>query len=125
MDFARLHDLWLCLHQQLRTIQGDIPNPGSSPGWQLEPNVIPREIGNLPISPTIAKHALPKSTTETGNKGLGNQAVKIGSQMSVISLNEILAKACVRLHRRHFGIPTTNPYTQQGSRIAPTFTMKG
>jgi len=85
-----------------------------------------------PITTTKKRKSV-RATTKTNNKnrqqGLVNQAVKTGNQLTVIKINNALAKANARVNRRYVGIPKVNPYPQQSYSsgigvVAPSFNIQ-
>jgi hypothetical protein len=60
------------------------------------------------------------NNVRTTQQGLVNQAAKTGNQTTVIRINNALAKASARLHRRYAGIPKPPiQYAQPSIGIAP------
>ena len=78
-----------------------------------------------PMTTTKKRKSVNNINNKRRQQGLVNQAVKTGNQLTVIKINNALAKANARVNRRYVGIPKTNPYPQQaGGVVAPSFNIQ-
>jgi hypothetical protein len=65
------------------------------------------------------------NNVRTTQQGLVNQTAKTGNQTTVVRINNALAKASARVHRRYAGIPKPPiQYAQPSIGIAPAFNIQ-